>query len=175
MFGSCCYGSGSAKGVNGGDMRYKYFCLAWLLAVMMTGCALFRPDIEPPKVVLDSLEMLPVNGLNQHFKIGLRMINPNDRALNIRGINYTLALNGYKLIDGVSSDIPEVPAFSEVAFDVQASTNMFEALRFINNFMGGKASGDLNYRLHADISIAGLPRRVSVEETGTVPLFTPKD
>lgn len=156
-------------------MNYKYLCVAWLIAITMSGCALFRPDIEPPKVVLDSLEMLPVNGLNQRFKIGLRMTNPNDRPLNIRGINYTLALNGYRLIDGVSNDIPEVAPYSEVAFDVQASTNMFEALRFINNFMGGKASGDLNYRLHADISVAGLPRRLSVEETGMVSLFTQQD
>lgn len=153
-------------------MVFQKLCVVWVLVVFMTGCALVRPNIEPPKVVLDSLEMLPVKGLNQRFRIGLRMTNPNARALKLNGISYTLALNGYQLIDGVGKDIPELPPFSEVAFDVEASTNMFEALRFVNNFMGGKASGDLEYRLRADISVAGLPRQLSVEETGTVPMFT---
>lgn len=150
----------------------KNLCLAWLMIVGLSGCALIKPSIERPTVVLESLQMLPTNGLSQRFNIGLRMANPNDRPLKIDGINYTLELNGYQLLEGVSNNIPEVDAFSEVTFDVQASTNMFEALRFINNFMGGQAGGDLNYRLHANMSVAGLMQRISVEETGIVPLFT---
>lgn len=153
-------------------MVFRNLGLMWVLVLLVSGCAWLKPDIQTPKVTLDSLEMLPVSGLNQRFKIGLRLSNPNDRSLKFNGISYTVVLNGYQLIDGVGNDIPEVEAFSEVLFYVQASTNMLETLRFINNFMGGKASGDLNYRLRGDISVAGLPRRLSVEESGTVPLFS---
>ena len=151
-------------------MTLKYCRIAWLLLLAFSGCAVLSPDFEEPKVVLDSLEMLPTNGINQRFKIGLRMTNPNDKPLKIKGISYTVALNGYDLLDGVGNNIPEVAPYSEVLFDVEASTNMFETLRFINNFMGGKSQGELNYRLQADIAVDGWFKKVAVEESGVVPL-----
>lgn len=148
----------------------KAWYIGWLV-VSLTSCALMNPNIEPPKVTLESLQMLPPTGMTQRFNIGLRMANPNDRPLKIDGIAYTLALNGYKLVDGVGNDIPEVAPFSEVSFNVQASTNVFEAVRFVNNFLGAQGAEQLDYRLKADLAVSGLPRRLSVEESGKVPLL----
>ena len=150
----------------------KRALLALFTFIALAGCALIKPSVEPPTVVLESLRLLPANGLNQRFELGLRVINPNDRPLPINGMSYHVALNGYELINGVSDNIPAIGAFSETSFKLQASTNLFEALRFVNNFLGGQPRGDLNYRLRADISVAGLMRPVSVEETGLVSLFT---
>lgn len=148
----------------------KFCCFAWVL-LSLTSCAILSPSIEAPKVTLETLEMLPPTGMSQRFDIGLRMSNPNDRPIKINGIAYTLALNGYKLVDGVGNNVPEVAAFSEVSFTVQASTNLFEAVRFINSFLAGDGAEQLDYRLKADLAIAGLPMRVSVEEAGKVPLL----
>lgn len=160
-----------ARGKRGHKMIRNGFLLLFIMTAL-AGCAFIKPSVEPPKLALESLQLLPADGLSQRFELGLRVINPNDRPLPINGMSYHLALNGYELINGVSGNIPEIGAFSEATFKVQASANMFEALRFVNDFMGGRARGDLNYRLRADFSVPGLLRRVSVEETGVVPLFT---
>lgn len=151
-------------------LNKKLWYIAWMI-VSLTGCTFINSNIQPPQVTLESLQMLPPTGMTQRFNIGLRMANPNDRPLKIDGIAYTLALNGYKLVDGVGSDIPEVAPFSEVSFNVQASTNVFEAVRFINNFVGERGAEQLDYRLKADLAVAGLSRRLSVEEAGKVPLL----
>lgn len=152
-------------------MMIKNLCLV-LIVTLSAGCASLRTDLEAPNVVLESLEVVSAEGLSQRFNLGLRMSNPNDRPLKINGISYNLAVNGHKLVSGVGKDIPEVAAFSEVAFDVQASTNMFEALRLLNKLLGSDASGALDYRLQADIAVAGLPRRLSVTESGTLPFLS---
>lgn len=150
---------------------FRSLCLT-LLMLLSTGCALLHSSVAAPNVVLESLELLSAEGLSQRFNVGLRLSNPNDRPLKIDGISYTLAINGHKLVSGVGKGIPEVAAFSEVAFDVQASTNMFSALALINKLMGTDASGALDYKLQADISVAGVPRTLSVVESGTVPLMS---
>lgn len=152
-------------------MMIKNLCLVFIVT-LTAGCASLRTDLEAPNVVLESLEVVSTEGLSQRFNLGLRMSNPNDRPLKINGISYNLAVNGHKLVSGVGKDIPEVAAFSEVVFDVQASTNMFEALRLMNKLLGSDASGTLDYSLQADIAVAGLPRRLSVEESGTIPFFS---
>lgn len=152
-------------------MIFKNLCLLCVF-VLSAGCALVRTDVEAPSVVLESLEVLSTEGLSQRFNLGLRLSNPNDRPLKINGISYNLAVDGHKLVSGVGKDIPEVGAFSEIVFDVQASTNMFEALRLVNKLLGSDASGALEYRLQADIAVAGLPRRLSVAESGTIPFLS---
>ncbi len=149
-------------------MLFKNLCLT-LLILLSAGCAMVRTSMEPPNVVLESLELLSAEGLSQRFNIGLRLSNPNDRPLKINGISYTLAISGHQLVSGVGNDIPEVAAFSEVVFEVQASTNMFAALALINKLLRTETSGALDYKLQADISVAGLPRKLSVVESGTVP------
>jgi LEA14-like dessication related protein len=152
----------------------KHWLRIGFISTMLASCAWLSPTMQPPKVVLESIQMLPSNGLNQRFNIGLRMTNPNDHPLKVNGISYTLALNGYDLIDGVGNNIPEVAPYSEVTFNVQASTNLMEAIMFVNDFLGGQAQGDLNYRLRANIAVSGLLGKLVIDQAGVVPLAATK-
>ena len=127
--------------------------------------------MEPPKVRVDSIQVLESRGLNQRFLIGLRVINPNDRTLPVKGLSYSLSLNGYELLDGVTNQVPTLTPFSETPVEVEAVTDLVGALRFLNDLMQSADLERLTYSLTADVSVQGWPRKVTVKESGEVSLL----
>lgn len=142
-------------------------------ALLVSACAHLGASYDPPKVKVISLELLPSQGLSQRFLIGLQMTNPNSGPMPIRGFSYTLALNGYELLDGVSSRMTTIPAFSETEVTVEATTDLMAALRFLNDFLSNNQQDTLRYALTANLDVAGLMRGVRVTENGEVPLLRP--
>src|SRR5690606_6768716 len=106
---------------------FTLFCAAMLLQA----CSLL-PQLEEPSITVDSVKLLESTGLSQRFQIGLSLTNPNSVALPIRGMSYTLSLNGYDLVKGVSADVPRLEAYAQTPVVVEGSADMFEALRLLN-------------------------------------------
>lgn len=152
-------------------MRYGLGILLAFVCVMVGACAHFGAGLEPPNVRVDSLRMLEARGLSQRFLVGLRVINPNDRALPVRGLSYTLALNGIDLLEGVSGNVPTLEPFSETLIEVEAATDLVAALRLLNNLTRPDAGENIAYALTAKVNVQGWPGRLTVKETGEVPLF----
>lgn len=152
-------------------MRYGLGILLAFVCVMVGACAHLGTGIEPPKVRVDSLQLLEPRGLSQRFSVGLRVINPNDRVLPVKGLSYTLALNGIELIEGVTNKVPTLEPFSETLVEVEAATDLVAALRLLNNLTRSGAEQNITYALTAKVSVQGWPSRLTVKETGEVPLF----
>ncbi|MCR6652503.1 MAG: LEA type 2 family protein [Cellvibrionaceae bacterium] len=152
-------------------MRYGLSVLLAFVCVMVGACAHLGAGLEAPKVRVDSLQLLEPRGISQRFLIGLRVINPNDRALPVRGLSYTLALNGYDLLEGVSGKVPVLEPYSETLVQVEAATDLVAALRLLNNLTRPDASQNLSYALTAKINVQGWPGRLTVKEAGEVPLL----
>ena len=63
--------------------------LKWtlLLSLLLLGaCATMSSNFDPPKVDLAGLEPLNSESMEPRFLIKLRVVNPNDSDLNIKGI-----------------------------------------------------------------------------------------
>ncbi|WP_187407855.1 LEA type 2 family protein [Saccharophagus sp. K07] len=151
-------------------MKLALSVLLAFVCAMVGGCAHLNGNIESPKVRVDSLRLLEPQGLNQRFLVGLRVINPNDRALSVKGLSYALALNGFNLLEGVSGKIPTLEPFSETLVEIEASTDLVGALRLLNNLTQPNAAENISYALTAKLSLQGWPTRLTVQETGLVPL-----
>ena len=54
----------------------RYFFVASLF--FLSGCATINPHYEQPSVELVSFKVLPANGFEQNFEIGLKLTNPNN-------------------------------------------------------------------------------------------------
>lgn len=141
------------------------------LCIMVGACAHFGAGLEPPKIRVDSIRILEAQGLSQRFSIGLRVINPNDRALPVKGMSYSLSLNGYDLLDGVTGKVPTLEPFSDTLVEVEATTDLVGALRLLNDLMQRADMQHLTYALTADVSVQGWLGKIKVEETGEVPLL----
>ena len=152
-------------------MRYGLSILLAFVCVMVGACAHLGAGLESPKVRVESLQVLEPRGLSQRFLVGLRVINPNDRALPVKGLSYTLALNGYDLLEGVTATVPTLEPFSETLVEVEAATDLVAALRLLNNLTRPDAVDNVTYALTAKVSVQGWPGRLTVKETGEVPLF----
>ena len=105
---------------------------------------------------------------------GLAVVGPNDgdmacgefgpgrmaEPLAIRGMHYSLELNGEDFLDGVSGQTVVVPAFSDQIIESDGVTSLFGYLRQIQALQQGRLES-LSYRVSGRISLqtgfVGLP------------------
>jgi LEA14-like dessication related protein len=144
-----------------------FFCL--LLAVLMLvgapGCATLQPDFEPPRITLVGLQPESVTLLEQKYLIQLRIQNPNEQALDIRGLHYDLELNGQSFLSGVSSESVVVPPFSDAVIRTQGVSTLLGYLRQIEELNKG-ARRALDYRLTGRVSVGDWPGGVRFDYQG---------
>lgn len=150
--------------------------LGALFILMATlGCAHLGLNYDKPKVAVNSLRVLEPQGLNQRFHIGLTLSNPNAVALPIEGMSYSLKVNGFELLQGVTNEIPKIAAFDETEIGLEASTDLVGALRFLNDFVGNRDRRQLAYNFEAKIKVAGLGQSFVVAREGQLPFINQRD
>lgn len=148
----------------------RVFLLLLMIAMVGNGCATLSPNFEAPEVTVTSIKMLPPEGFEQRFEVGLKVLNPNSKALAVQGISYSLSIDGYKVATGVTSSVPTVAPYGEASFSVPVSTSLMNALRlFQSTLNSGKSS--VSYLLEAKLDL-GLPfvPKLSVVERGDLTL-----
>ena len=135
------------------------------LALLLSSCALFDRTYEKPAVHLVKIEALSSRGLEQRFRVDLKIINPNSSGLSISGMSYTLKLNGEKVVKGVTGQISVLPAFSETTVQVEASTNILAGLRLISVLLD-KPGRVLHYELETKLRSGWWPVPITILESG---------
>ena len=136
---------------------------------MLVGCASLVPPLDPPKVSVENIRSLPVEGSGPRFLLTVRVVNPNEQALDIAGISYAIELMDRELVTGVANDIPVIEGYSERSIDLEAGVNLFEFLRLLASF--GQTPADLiNYKVTAKVDFRGLLPTQRVEKTGEINL-----
>ncbi len=137
----------------------------------LAGCSLFVPKLEAPQLSIVSVNLLKSDLWEQRLKVRMRVQNPNNRILPVKGISYTMDLAGQEFASGVSGASFVVPADGEAEFDMNVTANMAGAL-FKLFGRGGDASADrIEYRIRGKVSLSeGLLRNVPFEQRGTFKL-----
>ena len=141
-----------------------------MIGVLATaGCASISPEMDPPKVTVESVEGLPSSGGGPRFKIKLRVTNPNKQTLDIAGISYSIEVLDRELLSGVTNEVPVIEGYSEEIVTLEAGINLFQFLRLLAGL--GKSTADaLDYRFSAKIDFNGFIPTQRVEETGVLDL-----
>ena len=135
--------------------------------LVLTGCSSLVPKLETPTLSIVNVELLKGDLWEQRAKVRMRVQNPNDRSLPIRGLSYGLEVNGQDFAHGVSAASFTVPALGETEFDMNITANMASALIRLLGSAGDSTSDQVDYRIKGKISLsAGLLRSIPFEQTG---------
>lgn len=127
--------------------RLLFLCL--LLG--LNGCSTWvGSDFRKPEVQLLKVDVIKAKLVEQRFMLHFRIDNPNDFSLPVRGMAYTLHLNGIKLADGQSSTWLTVPARGRATFKVPVNTNLWRHVKRVVKMLE-EPDEPIRYRLSADI------------------------
>lgn len=139
-----------------------------LVAVALSGCALFVPRLETPKLSIVDIEVLRANFMAQQLRVRLRVQNPNDRSLPIEGLAYTVYLGGQEFASGVSDASFVVPAFGTAEFNTDVTANAAGAIFAILSKPHGQG---IDYRMKGKVELThGWLRSIPFEQGGTFTL-----
>ncbi|MCM2680578.1 LEA type 2 family protein [Echinimonas agarilytica] len=145
----------------------QFFVVSFILAVLASCAAL--PQLDPPKVNLVHIKPTAGEGIAPRFDITLRVVNPNNTALSLNGAVYSLSLNGYEVVSGATSQLPEVPAYGEAQFTLPAELSLFQGMRLLSAMVRG--SGDptaLNYEIDVKLDAGALLPDIRLKEEGSL-------
>jgi LEA14-like dessication related protein len=150
--------------------RAAALAVALVLFELLGGCTALVPHFEKPQLSVVGVELRDASLAEQHFRVRMRVENPNDRALPVRGIDYTLKLAGEDFGSGSSVSAFTVPARGETEFELQLTTNLATTLLKVLPRLKD-ASQPLEYRLAGKIrtDLAFVPT-VSFDERGSLPV-----
>jgi LEA14-like dessication related protein len=153
-------------------IRQRILLLCALVA-LLPGCAAFGPKLKAPRLEIAKIELIKGDLFEQRLRARMKVQNPNDRELRVRGITYSIELGGEELGRGLSGSSFVVPAGGEAEFDMLVTANLAgTVLKLVER--ARKAGGtprELEYRLHGEVKLErGLLRTVPFDEKGTLPL-----
>ena len=118
--------------------------IGWFLAFVVTlaGCAGMM--LDPPRVQLADIQVQEVKPLESVFLIQLRVLNPNDAAFAVSGLDCELQINDKRFATGVSDVKTQIPPYGTTIIPVTVYSSVVDVVRGIMGFQGTEA---LKYRI----------------------------
>ena len=141
------------------------------LSLAFAGCSTLVPKLETPRLSIVNVELQESTMWEQRIKVRMHVQNPNDRALPIKGLSYSVDVAGDEFAHGVSAAGFTVPALGEAEFDMNVTANMASTLIKLLS-RGSDSLGDqVDYRIRGKISLSeGWLRSIPFDEHGSFKL-----
>src|SRR5262245_17840534 len=118
-----------------GQMAHRRFLMTviCLLLAACAGAGFSNRDLESPEVTISDLQLRNAGLLEQQFGLVLRLRNPNDADLPLRGLKVKLDIDGEPFATGLSNENVTVPALGEKIVTVDAVSSTSDILNQLRN------------------------------------------
>ena len=129
----------------------KYFGMVFALGLLLIigGCAGLGKTLAPPKMTLVRLEVKEMRALEMVLQIDLRLLNPNDVPIDLKGMDSELFLNGQKFAFGVSKVDVQVPPFGTEVIPITLYSSFLDLARSIMDLEKSKSlKFEISGRVH---------------------------
>jgi LEA14-like dessication related protein len=136
-----------------------------LMLLIISGCARLSANYEEPTVGLKTFRLLPAEGIVPTFEIGLHIINPNRDPLDIRGLYYTVAIEGHKVLAGVASDLPEIKGYGEGDITIEATVDLLSGAKLIRSLLV-QPTTTFQYTFNAKLDLGPFIPTMNIVEKG---------
>jgi LEA14-like dessication related protein len=156
----------------------RFLPRALLLALLaaVAACSSFGPKLESPQLTLLGIQILSADMFSQQFKVRVKVVNPNDLEVAVRGLEYDILLMGDSFAEGTANQPFVLPARGEVEFDMAVTTNFVSSLgRLVSRMQGGKLE-DVQYQITGKLLLEkGVMRTIPFSHAGTVDFKKARD
>jgi LEA14-like dessication related protein len=128
-----------------------------------------RPGFETPTVTVKSVRALPSESVLPDFEIVLHVLNPNNEALKLSGVSYTVSLGGHDVVKGVGNDLPVIEGYGEADLTLTASANLFAGIGLLRDMVS--TTGDqIDYEFEAKLDPGPLSPSIRIRDSGEISL-----
>ncbi|MGE5256895.1 MAG: LEA type 2 family protein [Hyphomicrobiales bacterium] len=141
---------------------------ALLALLMLAGCAGIGKPLETPRISLANIQVQESKGLETAFLVQLRVMNPNDVDLDIRGVDCDLEINDKPFAYGISNTPVKVPAFGSETLPITVYSSVLD---IVKSLLGLPQREDLTYKLKGKVHLAGgglMPSLLPFDSQGTI-------
>jgi LEA14-like dessication related protein len=138
-----------------------------LLLALMVGCAGVGKRLQPPRVQIAGIQLRQVKGLEAVFQVDLRVMNGNETAVEIRGVDCSLEINGEPFATGVSRTGVKIDSFETEVVPVTVYSSVVGMVRGLFDVQTRKA---LSYRIAGRVQLGAgaIPSVIPFSAEGTL-------
>lgn len=159
----------SPSGCRVGGLRPAPIALLIVNLVVLAlpaGCALLQKDLQPPRVSLAAITPGTSTITELRFRCRLRLDNPNDVALPIKGGQLELTLADRAAARGQLSDNVTVPALGAAEVEAIVSIDVMTLVGLLPGVLS-RPDAMLQYRIDGFVDV-GMTRlgRIRFDESG---------
>lgn len=128
--------------------------LLGLASWSVVGCAGWSGR-DPVEVLLVGIEPLPSPSLSLRFATTLRVVNPNETALDYDGVFVELDVQGERFASGVSDAKGSVPRYGEALLTVPVTASALGVARQLFGLMAGRERASLEVAMRGKLGGGG--------------------
>ena len=151
-------------------MKSRAASLALIAMLLFAGGCASLSGINPPRVNVSNVTPQDMTLFEQKFLVQLRVQNPNDMDLEVKGMTFDLDLNGKSFATGLSNKTVTIPRFGSNLVDVEVISGLTGFLRQLKSFTGG-APPKFSYRLRGKLYLEKpVSTTLSFDEQGELEL-----
>lgn len=148
--------------------RLSLRVLLLALLATLTAC-LSGPKLQTPQLSLLGIQIMAADMFAQQFKVHVKVENPNDLEVAVKGIEYEIFLMGDNFAEGTTDQSFVLPAKGEAEFDMTVKTNFVSSLGRLVSRMGGGKLQDVQYTITGKLLLEkGVMRTIPFSRSGTV-------
>ncbi len=143
---------------------------ALISGFVLIGCAgagLYM-SADRPRVNISNIQPKDVKLLEQVFTMDLRIQNPSESAIDVKGLAFNLDINNRPFATGVSNKQLTIQPFTSQIIQVEAVTTLANLLRQVSQAQKSADAAKLKYRLQGTIHTGSALGRISFDETGEI-------
>ena len=150
-------------------VKIKFLLSAILVVSVFAGCATTGRISESPYISLSNIELVSMGVFEQRYRIMLRIKNPNDISIPIKGMSYAIFINGKEFANGVSNKPVIIPEYGEEVIEIEATSDLTRILSQLQELISGGIE-KVSYRLAGKAKLSNRIRRLSYEYKGELDL-----
>lgn len=139
-----------------------------LLVFVFTACSTI--DAVPPEVNLMRVDVQDVTLSHVNMLADLRVFNPNEKALTIQGVDYTLHLEGIRVFSGKSNLSQAIAPQEYGHVTLRLSSAYWDIIQLFNKLPN---KSDVAFSMQGSILVGGsrlFAKRFTFDKQGIIPL-----